>query len=350
MFSARLYILCGFLGAIVNARPSTCPHQSSSFQSKDICSYPSEPYTVKCSHGKGLGVFARHTLEAGDIIMRERPVLKISRPEYTKGTGYPMAKVTELVRAEYALLSPGEQEEVIGLTHHVLPEEEEPQGSDVLGFIFRTNAYNTDTGFGLFPKIARINHSCRPNAAYYWSQKLNQRIIYASRTIKEGEEISDSYIPLLLSREERQKKLDRYGFNCTCSACAQSSKVLSLSDKRRTEISSGLKAFTDPPLTLSNIPHDPVLLRKARRNANLSLRLAELVEQEGIADYYAIVYRLVAISHANIGDWEKATVWANKGYERRRIEDATSGYTNEMYALTSQFIERWEEEIKGRLQ
>lgn len=81
-----------------------------------------------------------------------------------------MSKVTKLVRTEFERLSSDEQREVIGLTYHALPGEAEKQGGDVLGLVFRTNAYNTGSSIGLFPKIARINHSCRPNVAYYWSE------------------------------------------------------------------------------------------------------------------------------------------------------------------------------------
>jgi hypothetical protein len=302
---------------------------------------------VKPSPGKGLGVFASHALEVGSIIMREGPILRIPPSKYDKGAGYPISEVTELVRREYEKLSPHEQMEVTALTYQAHPAEIKRQGGDVLGFIFRTNAYNTGSGVGLFPRIARINHSCRPNAAYYWNEKLQKRIVYVIREIAEGEEIFVSFISLLQTRKERQKILDPYGFTCTCHACALPATNLTISDKRRTDISRALKAF-QPQLTLT-IPQHPTSFRKALKNAASSLELVELVEQEGLANYYAKVYRIVAISHARIKDWEKAAVWANKAYEKLVMEDPESRFTMEMYELTRRFIESWEKTLQKRV-
>jgi hypothetical protein len=292
-------------------------------------------------------VFAVHDLAVGDIVMRETPALKIVPPEFVKGTGYPMSAVTKLVRTEFEKLSIADQEDIMSLTYHATATEEATM--DKLGIIFRTNAYNSGAAIGLFPKIARINHSCRPNASYYWSDKLNKRIVYAARKIEAGEEIFVSYIPLLLAQEHRQKHLDRYGFKCTCEACAQAQSARDTSDNRRTTLS---KAFADfePQLTLDP-PKTQKAKQRARKNATSSLQLIELVHQEGLADYYAKAYRIAAICHARVKDWQPAAIWANKGYELKRIEDPESVYTMEMRNLTSNFITSWEWELKkeGRL-
>ncbi|KAJ4317628.1 SET domain-containing protein 5 [Neodidymelliopsis sp. IMI 364377] len=308
------------------------------------CAGPPDVYVVKPSNGKGLGVFALRDLEVGDIVMREIPILKIDPPDYVKGTGYPMAQVTELVREEFGGLSPEAQAEVMSLTYHATAVEEATM--DRLGIIFRTNAYNTDDQIGLFPKIARINHSCRPNTSYYWSKKLNRRIVYASRKIRKGEEFFVSYIGLLSTHEERQKRLDRYGFNCTCEACAAERAVMHVSDQRRIDISKAFMNF-EPQLTL-DVPKSKEAKRQARKNAKASSQLAGLVEEEGLADYYAKAYRIAAISHARIEDWQPATIFANKGYKLKHMEDPESPYTAEMYSLTSSFIQSWESELKNQ--
>jgi hypothetical protein len=153
-----------------------------------------------------------------------------------------------------------------------------------------------------------------------------------------------SFISLLLTREERQKKLARYGFTCTCPACSQRPAELHYSDKSRVDIEQALRAFS-AQMNLT-APTHPSAVRKAHRNAKSSLELAGLVEKEGLADYYAQTYRIAAISHARIGDWEKATVWANEGYKRRVMEDSESPWTMEMYELTRRFIENWEAALK----
>ncbi|KAF1963127.1 SET domain-containing protein [Byssothecium circinans] len=342
-----LFLALSSLSPVLSKSP-TCP--STPPLTPPTCAYPPEPYTIQPSNGKGLGVFARHTLPAGTIILREAPIFTIRLPNTTttpKPT-YPMPQITQLVREQYALLPEPSQHEVLNLHFHAFPGEfdQGPGWDDILGYIFRTNAYNTGAAIGLFPKIARINHSCRPNAAYYWSEKLGQRIIYASREIAEGEEISDSYISLLAGREERRKKLERYGFTCTCAACSQTALGLAESDARRRDIGRAFTAFAGQLDLEVALPDTRVARRKARSNARASLELAELVEMEGLADYYAQAYKIVAVSHARVGDWETASVWANKGFERRVMEDRESGWTAEMWEMTSGFIERWKEELK----
>ncbi|KAJ4985080.1 SET domain-containing protein 5 [Stagonosporopsis vannaccii] len=340
-------LYAGALAQICKLPIPSVPHVSGipSWQSSEfICQGPPDVFLVRPSEGKGLGVYALRDLEIGDIVMREAPILKIDPPDYVRGTGYPMALVTELVRREFDNLSQAAQEEVMSLTYHATAVEEATM--DKLGIIFRTNAYNTDEQIGLFPKIARINHSCRPNTSYYWSKKLNRRVVYASRNIKKGEEFFVSYIGLLSGYEERQKRLDRYGFKCTCEACAVEQTLRQISDQRRVEIS---KAFTEfePQLTL-DVPTSKSARRQARKNAQASSQLAELVEKEGLADYYAKAYRIAAISHARIGDWQPATIFANKGYKLKHMEDPESPYTAEMYSLTSSFIQSWESELKNQ--
>jgi hypothetical protein len=217
---------------------------------------------------------------------------------------------------------------------------------DRLGIIFRNNAYNSGKEVGLFPKIARINHSCRPNASYYWSDALNKRIVYTTRKLKKGEEIFVSYISLLLTQEDRQRQLDRYGFKCTCDACAQEHAAKEASDNRRVAIHKAFIEF-EPQLTLT-LPGTKKTREQARKNAKLSLRLTDLVYEEGLADYYAKAYRVAAICHARVKDWENAAIWANKAYELKVLEDPHSIYTMEMHNLTSTFIASWEKELSKK--
>jgi hypothetical protein len=325
---------------------STTSHILTQQPQHDICHGPLEVYLVKPSHGKGLGVFAAHDLEIGDIIMRETPMIKIQPPKVAKGNPYPMSTISSLVREQFEVLQPEMQDDILSLTFHESTVEK--ANADKLGAIFRTNAYNSGAQIGLFPRIARINHSCRPNLSYYWNEKLNKRIVYATRPIKKGEEVFVSYIPLLLTHEERQKHLDRYGFKCHCEACSQERDTLKASDDRRVTIS---KAFADfePQLVLTR-PKSKAAIKQARNNAKASNQLAQLVQQEGLADYYAKAYKVAAINHARVGDWEPAAIWANRGYELRFREDPQSPATLEMHYLTSTFVSEWENELRNASQ
>lgn len=340
------HVVCSvlFLSSSVLAYPTKCPSDSVRHFQHPICLGPPQVYIVAASEGKGLGVFATHDMEIGDTVMREKPIFKIRLPKLAKGSPYPMTAVARLLHEQFDALSLEAQEEVLSLTHESNAVDE--KNTDALGTIFRNNAYNTGDQVGLFPKIARINHSCRPNASYYWSEKLNERIVYATRKIKAGEEFFVSYISLLLSQEHRQEQLDRYGFKCHCEACAQGRAAREASDNRRTTIKNAFAKF-EPQLVLAT-PQSKAGKRQARKDAEISIQLAQLVQEEGLADYYAKAYRIAAISHARAEDWATAAKWANRGYEIRYMEDPGSPSTSELHHLTSTFISNWEADLRHR--
>ncbi|KAH9871121.1 hypothetical protein J1614_006695 [Plenodomus biglobosus] len=322
----------------------TCPTSPPLFR-HGVCSGPPEVFTITHSYKKGLGVFATHDLEVGDIVMRETPTIRIEPPQVRKGHPYPMSAISQRVQEQFQSLPSESQAEIMSLTFHATTMEKETQ--DRLGLIFRTNAYNTGTDIGLFPKIARINHSCRPNTSYYWSEKLNKRIVFASRKIKKGEEFSVSYIPLLLTRDERQRRLKQYGFKCGCDVCSQDQAGIQVSDARRVELrESFLKLESNLSMA---IPQSKKGKGQARERAEASFRLIQLVHDEGLADYYAKAYRIAAINYARIEDWENAAIWSNKGYELRFIEDPKSKLTLEMHHLTSMFLKNWQTQLEQRV-
>lgn len=139
-------------------------------------------------------------------------------------------------RTAFFSLSGEDQSLYLSLHAHVFLTEALNTEEDYLMPISRSNAFNTGDSFGLSPKVARINHSCRPNAVYFWSQQLGKRIVYAASQINKGEEILVSHIPLLRTKAERAMRLHQYGFKCECEACAAGMGDAIVSDSRRTEI------------------------------------------------------------------------------------------------------------------
>lgn len=73
----------------------------------------------------------------------------------------------------------------------------------------------------LFPEIARINHSCIPNAQANYHPLHRTFNVHATRDISAGEEVSINYLPEHGQlRDQRVSKLaDGYGFMCDCAAC-----------------------------------------------------------------------------------------------------------------------------------
>lgn len=310
------------------------------------CTGSPHAWEVRSSPGKGMGVFATRTLGPGDFILQEPPALRMTPPRFDETVGYNLTHIGHLLRSLFEALPAGDQAAVMGLHAHRMPIDER---LDVLVSIFRTNAYligPNNTDMALFPKGARINHSCRPNTSHFWSEKLNKRTVYVTKRIEPGEEITATYVHLLQSHDDRQKDLEQYGFTCSCEVCAQERAIQEASDKRRDDIRKAFIAFASQ-LSLT-VPKTASGRKKAQKNAHASVQLANLVEEEGLADFFPQAYRIAAISHARIEDWKPATIWAHKSYELWSMSDATSPASREMYALTSQFISNWNDDLRNK--
>jgi hypothetical protein len=219
-----------------------------------------------------------------------------------EGQGYRVADMLADIEKGFSSLSPEQQTEALQLHDHRFPNEE--QQSHLLT-IFRSNAYNSgDDHIGLFPKCARINHSCKPNCLNFWSEKTSKRIIYAGRDIEKGEEITVSYIPLLKPIQQRQERLQQYGFKCTCSAC-QSTE----SSKRRVKIAETLESLEQKVHSTST---KTALIEKRILKA---FALIKMIEEERLTDYLARAFHLAAVFNKQNGNLKEAGEWAVKELE-----------------------------------
>jgi hypothetical protein len=72
---------------------------------------------------------------------------------------------------------------------------------------------------GLFPMASIMNHSCSPNTAHNFGNS-HQMTITASNTILVGEEITTTYVTLLLGTPARRNFLAKSKhFHCRCPRC-----------------------------------------------------------------------------------------------------------------------------------
>ncbi|KAF8855107.1 SET domain-containing protein [Acephala macrosclerotiorum] len=266
---------------------------------------------------KGLGVVATHDLPRGTKIMVEEALLSVPMPEMVPGQGLRLADMLMNLEAAFQTLSPKQQQVFFELHDHRFLRDED---HSKLLTIVRSNAYNTgDDQVGIFPKIARINHSCKPNSGNFWSEKENHRVIYAFRDIEKGEEITVSYIPLLKSIQERHARLYQYGFTCDCSAC-QSSE----SSMRRVKIADTIEI-------LEQKAHLQTMKEKTiEKMLDKATSLVDMIEQEELGDYRAKAYHLAAVFHEKKGDVVEAKKWAVKELDMHQLAELDS-----MEALTT---------------
>lgn len=233
-------------------------------------------------------------------------------PEMVAGHGFKLMDMLADLETQFQALLPEQQAEFLDLHDFRFPSEETQSH---LLTIFRSNAYTGDRNIGLFPKMARINHSCKPNSGNWWSEKLGHRVIYASVDIEKGEEITVSYIPLLKKTSDRQTRLGQYGFICQCSACQLASVE---SDKTRTEIANLLE-------TLEHRVHYSSKTDTANeKNIAKAKLLIKMIEKEGLNDYLTKAYNIAAVFNKRGGNVEIARLLARKELEILTWEDEGS--------------------------
>ncbi|KAK2067066.1 hypothetical protein P8C59_000832 [Phyllachora maydis] len=164
--------------------------------------------------GRGRGAVASGPVRRGEVIVADVPALLLDtaflravRPHHRR----------RLLRRALAALPEATQAEVLGLSHG--------DGPQPLDGILALNAHGVGMDDGrillaLFPNIARINHSCRPNAYLRFHPSRLTAEIISYTAIPAGHEILISYAPLADSRDDRQAHLlQHWGFTCTCALC-----------------------------------------------------------------------------------------------------------------------------------
>ena len=77
------------------------------------------------------------------------------------------------------------------------------------------------TALGLYGAASYINHSCEPNTVHSFDEKFGTINFYAIKDIKQGEEITYTYIDLYQSKAKRAEVLYSKYFieNCVCKRC-----------------------------------------------------------------------------------------------------------------------------------
>ncbi|KAK5690269.1 hypothetical protein LTR97_012458 [Elasticomyces elasticus] len=189
-------------------------------------SYPSPPpeeqaYKLADIPGKGKGLLATTTLNPGTLLISEPPLFTTSSLTNPSTIEKDLSKIIRSLpkAAQRAFLS----------LHNNNP------GPQPFTNIIRSNGYplgpSSDVG-GIFPAVARINHSCLPNTQHAYNPKIGRMQVHVLRPIASGAEITLSYTTGGPS-DIRQRMLKEYfGFSCTCELCSLPSPKLAESDNR----------------------------------------------------------------------------------------------------------------------
>ncbi|TAQ88357.1 hypothetical protein B7494_g3300 [Chlorociboria aeruginascens] len=195
----------------------------------------SELYTIEPVAGKGKGMIAQKTIQPGTLMLSESPLFTTEDILSIETTEKDLART---LRA----LPKASQRAFLSL-HNNFP------GKEPISNIVRSNAYplGPSSGVGaIFLTIARINHSCRPNAQHSWNPTLKKESVYAVRPIAPGDEITLSYHNGGPSSTRQKELQEFFGFKCTCDLCSLSPDLLKASDARLIRAQNLDAAIGDP--------------------------------------------------------------------------------------------------------
>ena len=170
----------------------------------------------------GQGVRATVAFKCGDEIMRESAVMRIPTSQSANSLENARIMHKNAIQRAYNSMHPTSQQSVMNLASC---DEDDIDVMKTPTGVWDTNSFclGDDPLGGLFLTISRINHSCRPNVIHFWQPKLKQTLVFATRDIKEGEEIFTTYGPAeCMGTESRREYLNnRFSFQCRCDMCLE---------------------------------------------------------------------------------------------------------------------------------
>jgi hypothetical protein len=202
--------------------------------------------------GRGLGCLALAPLLPGTLLLRELPAV---RPAAARPAG--LQPPEELERLEFlrigeALLGlePAARAGLLRLATAGLPllgdgvrlafrDLQQEPGSQRLLLeefrrlleVYRTNAFSD----GLWPELARVNHSCWPNAEVVAEgTEGGARRLVLLEPVGRGEEVTHSYLHGVQGGLARRARLlERWGFSCGCRLCRLAGPDLARQERLR---------------------------------------------------------------------------------------------------------------------
>lgn len=193
----------------------------------------------------------------------------------------------------------------------------------------RSNGYplgpSSDVG-GIFPNIARINHSCLANTQQAWNTSRGQETAYTVRRIEKGEEITIAYSIGGPSTGRKAKLKEFFGFDCNCELFGLPAQKLKASDARHVKAAKLDEAIGNPKRV-------NMLPEKVLADCH---ELLKVYEEEGTVDtrvprLYYDAFQICVIH----GDKAKARVFAQKCAKARKVcegEDSADAAEMAAYA------------------
>ncbi|KXH67090.1 TPR domain-containing protein [Colletotrichum salicis] len=287
-------------------------------------------FTVRQAIGKGLGVFASRPILTGQRILTDQALLTITSSDSNSILRQAHLLSTAGRNSLLSLSTNPSKSSVFSWLESMWRSKSAPQdivSNHTILNIFRNNNFNIGNQTqALFPQVARLNHSCVPNAQGNFNKDLNVFTIHATRKIEPQEEITISYLDEHLGlRQSRQTALhDGYGFTCGCSACSSTTSS-EAGEVRRAEIQRKLELFAE---AASEDPEDEFKMMLALLNAHE----AEAIRGREVSTMYIATARKAF-------DLEKREEGRELALKGLQLEKEAVGDDSPFYAATLETVQ-----------
>ncbi|KAK1545555.1 TPR domain-containing protein [Colletotrichum paranaense] len=287
-------------------------------------------FTVRQAIGKGLGVFASRPILTGQRILTDQALLTITSSDSNSILRQAQLLSTTGRDSLLSLSTNPSKSSIFSWLESIWRSKSAPQdtvSNHTILNIFRNNNFNIGNQTqALFPQVARLNHSCVPNAQGNFNKDLNAFTIHATRNIEPEEEITISYLDEHLGlRQSRQTALhDGYGFTCGCSACSPTTSS-EAGEVRRAEIQRKLELFAE---AASEDPEDEFKMMLALLDAHE----AEAIRGREVSTMYIATARKAF----DLGKREEGRELALKGLQ---LEKEAVGDDSPFYAATLEAVQ-----------
>lgn len=178
-----------------------------------------------------MSVKAKQNIKKGEVILKEYPEINLfGEEEIDKALQiikiYIDKKESELYPRNYSYT----KTKMIKNVHNIIKSNNKSNNklskyfknisNDEIEYYYAKYIFNTFEGnrYGplTLPITAKINHSCNPNVEFKFDEKSGQMITFATRNIKSGEEIFDSYLMNKSIKFHKEYLYEHYGFRCDC--------------------------------------------------------------------------------------------------------------------------------------
>ncbi|KAM0746572.1 SET domain-containing protein [Meredithblackwellia eburnea MCA 4105] len=197
------------------------------------------PFTIAKSTEKGLHLTATTDIPHDTLIFMEPPLLVVPSLLVEGTTEEEENRNEEQLAFATQRLQPTVRASVLDLDNVFSGGD----GKRLTGTL-RTNAYpcvefpdEQVTYLGLFEIFSRINHSCDPNLLVSFDPTTFLLSTRTNRPVKEGEELTVTYIVTMQKREQRRRELMmKYKFHCECSWCSLPDHLSQKKDDEREAI------------------------------------------------------------------------------------------------------------------